>query len=340
MPDDQEVLAQHEVAALASAAVYAHPASDEPLSDLPDFALDRVLTDDHCGTGFHAAGFVRDEVLVLAFRGSDEPLDLASGANLATCQYEPNRVRLLAYARDKRWRSVIITGHSLGGGLAQYLAYDLARDWPASRGQLMLVTFNGLGGVYGLTQMYGSIDPAIVGRLKITAYAHPDDVIARVGQQLGGITRLLVCERTPLPSLQACHGIRQFLSVDGVCALAQAYDHADRPYAIMRSATIIGDDLRAAVIAAHERLILQAVGKVLRVWLRIPVEERLEVLRFILSLTPVRRIVRRGAQFWFTCRTRLTALRRPPSQRPTPGAQAGARPSLSADRAKGEKGVT
>lgn len=338
MPDDQEVLAQHDLAALASAAVYAHPAPGEPMTGLPLFAVDRVFTDDQCGSGFYAAGFVHDKALVLAFCGSDEPLDLASGAKLATCQYEPNRARLLAYARDRRWRSVLITGHSLGGGLAQYLAYDLARNWPASRGQLMLATFNGLGGVYGLTQMYGPIDTEIVARLKIAVYAHPDDVIARVGEQLGGTTRLLVCERVPLPSLQVCHGIRQFLPVSGVSALAQAYDHADRPYAIMRSAALIGDDLRAAVIAAHDRLLLQAIGKVLRVWLRIPVEERLEVVRFVLSLTPIRRFVRRGAQFWLTCHTRLSALRRRPSQGPAPDAPlATARPSLSADRAKGEK---
>lgn len=113
MPDDQEVLAQHDLAALASAAVYAHPTPGEPMTGLPLFAVDRVFTDDQCGSGFYAAGFVHGKALVLAFCGSDEPLDLASGANLATCQYEPNRARLLAYARDKRWRSVLITGHSL-----------------------------------------------------------------------------------------------------------------------------------------------------------------------------------------------------------------------------------
>lgn len=313
MPHDQEVLAKHELAALASAAVYAHPASDVPLIDLPNYALDKDFTDDDCGSGFYAAGFARDKALVLAFRGTDEPLDLASGANLATCQYEPNRDRLIDYAGDKRWQSVLLTGHSLGGALAQYLAYDLAREWPASRPRFTVVTFNGLGGAYGLIQMYGGIDPSIVARLRIAAYAHPDDVIARVGAQLGGTTRLLV-RKAPLPALQACHGIRQFLPVGGVSALAQAYEHPDRPYSIMRTAATVGDELREALIAAQNRSLLRAVGMVLRIWLRIPVEERLEVVRFILSLTPARRVVRSGARIWSTCRTRLTRLKWPPAR--------------------------
>jgi len=78
-----------------------------------------------------------------------------------------------------------VTGHSLGGALAQYLAYDLAEN--ANR-QLDLATFNALGGLKGEQDMSGqSFDPDRLANVDAANYTNAQDGVSRLGDgHLGG----------------------------------------------------------------------------------------------------------------------------------------------------------
>lgn len=132
---------------------------------------------------------------IVSFRGTetDQPNDIATDLNLGWPQYEKSRDRIQAEIKNliDKGGLVEITGHSLGGALAQFAAYDLAKEAQQSgRSEILnrvsLTTWNALGGVWGL-QRNGGYDPSIVNELRALHFFHSDDIVARFGKgHVGG----------------------------------------------------------------------------------------------------------------------------------------------------------
>lgn len=153
--------------------------SDDDLADLgidPD-----SLTDD---SGFDAAIYVdEDGNYVLAFAGTDEGGDwidnAQQGAGFSSDQYN-RALELGKEAKAAFGDDLVITGHSLGGGLASHAA--IATDTPA-------VTFNAAG-LHDDSIEAGGVDPS-AGRQAaedglIRAYRTDSDILTHI--QEGNIT--------------------------------------------------------------------------------------------------------------------------------------------------------
>lgn len=86
----------------------------------------------------------------------------------------------------------IITGHSLGGGLAQAFAYQMQvarRQAGLMPLRMELVTFNGFG-AQPLVRKFGAYDQSIVQTMNAVNYYVHGDIVSRIGLHIG-ITRQL-----------------------------------------------------------------------------------------------------------------------------------------------------
>ena len=102
-------------------------------------------------------------------------------ALFTTCQYVDDAGHPLA---AQPW---VITGHSLGGGLAQALSYHVQRI-RLQRGlmplKMQLITFNAFG-ARPLVRKVEDLDEAIVPYLDARNYYVAGDVVSRVGEHIG-----------------------------------------------------------------------------------------------------------------------------------------------------------
>lgn len=145
-------------------------------------------------TGFKALIFVNTTTseVIVAMAGTDgsDSRDWLSNTRLGWDQWSANKNAVfnkldsLGFTPSK----IHFTGQSLGGGLAEYAAYDyLARVNPADRAALKsrmsLVTFNGFGGAAMLSQKNaGSYDPQMLAGLSQSgAFFVTNDLVSRLG---------------------------------------------------------------------------------------------------------------------------------------------------------------
>jgi hypothetical protein len=157
-------------------------------------------------TGFKASAFFNTDTneVVLSFAGTDvSAQDAYSNMLLGINQWEQNGQIALAYleAATRAGNSILVTGHSLGGALAQYATHDLAAMMSRRPGQdnltsnLRLVTFNSFGGQAGLDQRPDSLfNPSLLDPIasNINHFYVEGDLIARLGEgHVGGQTYLV-----------------------------------------------------------------------------------------------------------------------------------------------------
>jgi hypothetical protein len=93
----------------------------------------------------------------------------------------------------------IITGHSLGGGLAQAFAYQMQvarREANLMPLRMELVTFNGFG-AQPLVRKFGAYDSAIVQSLNAVNYYVHGDVVSRIGEHIGETRQLTPTGENP-----------------------------------------------------------------------------------------------------------------------------------------------
>lgn len=168
------------------------------LGSIPaDYEVSFLLTDP--ATGFKAAIYKptsaarAGQPAVVAIGGTQTGKDVIADLNWGVAQAKSKAYeRLLAHVQEELKdpsRPVAITGHSLGGGLAQIFGYDLARALKASgrgqdAGRFRVVSWNGFGAREAL-QKLKRWNAAEAEGLPITSYFHPDDLVSKLGTHLG-----------------------------------------------------------------------------------------------------------------------------------------------------------
>ena len=165
-------------------------------------------------TGFKVAFFRHPETdqCIMSFAGTEDILDAYADLNLGLTQfYDPETdLKLHEYFEllldGNANLDISFTGHSLGGALAQYAAFEFAtfvgthnekaEQDPAITPyspSVSLFTINGLGGVAGLTQD-NSIDKInkIAATINAAHYRTETDIVSRLGDDI----RLLASDTT------------------------------------------------------------------------------------------------------------------------------------------------
>lgn len=132
---------------------------------------------------------------IVSFRGTqvNQINDITTNANLGWPQFDESRndIRNQIETLIDQGGRVSITGHSLGGALAQFAAYDLLENSNDDKrakilNQVSLTTWNALGGVWAL-QRNGGFNPSVVEQLNARHYYRFDDQVARLGRgHVGG----------------------------------------------------------------------------------------------------------------------------------------------------------
>lgn len=146
---------------------------------------------------------------ILAFRGTEPTslADLATDANMGWPQYEQSRLRISELINKllAEGGRLDITGHSLGGALAQFAAYNLAKAQPLDLQKVSLTTWNALGGQWALSRN-GGFDQAVAQRLDARHFFRSDDLISRLGTgHVGGSTLRMVDPQGQLAGFLPAH---------------------------------------------------------------------------------------------------------------------------------------
>ncbi|CAG0968358.1 Mbeg1-like protein [Geobacter sp.] len=145
-------------------------------------------------TGFSAVVFKKEgtQEYIVAFTGTQSAQDAAADIGLGTLQWENNQASVMNYLNNLPADAKIdFTGHSLGGALAQYAAYDYLAAHPSATASL--TTYNGLGGMNGLQQMDRGYDSSVASRVEAAHFfaesSGMQDIVARLGgEHFGGNT--------------------------------------------------------------------------------------------------------------------------------------------------------
>jgi len=136
--------------------------------------------------------------IIVAFAGTRDGQDVVADLALGKRQWEESRAQLWNSLNKLHATQISFTGYSLGGAVAQYAAYDYIRQNPNNHANVKLCTFNGLGGMDGITQMHsndvssGKFD-TIVRQIDAAHFfassSGKSDMVARLGGgHLGGNT--------------------------------------------------------------------------------------------------------------------------------------------------------
>lgn len=285
--------------AFATELAYGAHADGAAVALMPGYQVDRVFECQAAQTGFDAVAFVNIEAqkLIVAIRGSTNAVDFVADANLGIAQYLANRQALLSYVGSYiATFGVTIAGHSLGGGLGQYLAYDVALTFPDGRKRLSLQTQNGFGGILGIIRMHGTYDPAVLAGVTVRNFRHPDDPVSRIGGQAGGgVINMLDANPLMHDGVMFAHSNNRFLPQGNVSMFDGAMPGEDKPIDLTRTMLELGPEISEAVSQLISRgNVVTAVARVYRLILRLPADERDSVLALLNEFLPFRGLWQRS----------------------------------------------
>jgi hypothetical protein len=165
-------------------------------------------------TGFHAVAYKNsNNSYIIAFTGTEPSFqDAYTYLNLGWPQWDSNREALIDFLNTQKLNneltSVAFTGHSLGGALAQYAAYEYANE--ADPAAFTVTTFNAFGGVQGIVQNLSpgeSYDSARLAGIDVNHFRVASDMVSRLGEgHVGGNVRVI---DLPTPNFYAAHVLDQ-----------------------------------------------------------------------------------------------------------------------------------
>jgi Ca2+-binding RTX toxin-like protein len=154
---------------------------------------------------------------ILSFRGTEEPnsweglKDWANNVNDGWPQFAKSRHAIAKtieriFLADNRSR-VHIVGHSLGGALAQFTAYEIGRLYKRTmNNRITLTTWNALGGQWGLTANERRYNPTWLNGIDGTHFFRHDDLVARLGgNHVGGKKIMLLDPEIKMEAALAAH---------------------------------------------------------------------------------------------------------------------------------------
>jgi Ca2+-binding RTX toxin-like protein len=157
------------------------------------------------------------EEYIFSFRGTEDPRtwegikDWSNNFNEGRQQYKESskdiQRSLLRILRSNPSAKIHIVGHSLGGALAQFTAYDLAvSNNKAFNHRITMTTWNALGGAWGLRKDRIHYDPSAMDGIEGTHFYRWDDLIPRFGgAHLGGKAVRLIDPARILENPRAAH---------------------------------------------------------------------------------------------------------------------------------------
>lgn len=190
-------------------------------------------SDSLTGASFTIFKSLESNEYIFAFRGTQVSFrDAYTDLNLGMPQWMAVRqavaVEIQEHTAGIAGARIHFTGHSLGGALAQYAAYEYElaiSPQGTSKAPFDLVTFNALGGVLGLStpQIYPSgFNSTIAFSIDAAHFKIRSDVVSRLGDDhIGG--ELWVIDK-PVESPLGAHGISNFADKFGI-ALLDIFDY-------------------------------------------------------------------------------------------------------------------
>lgn len=197
-------------------------------SEITEYVIVSNYNDVETGFSFTVYEHQNRGEYIFAFRGTEISLqDVYADLRLGMPQWTSSirqkvEDALSAYLSEAGDAIIHFTGHSLGGALAQYAAYEyaIASSQMSQMPPFDLVTFNSLGGVLGLTdpRLYpDGYDAAIASTIDAAHFAIKTDVVSRLGDgHVGGNLRIIdISADSPL----SAHALSNFVGGSGREAL-------------------------------------------------------------------------------------------------------------------------
>lgn len=190
---------------------------------------------------------------IVSFRGTEptQLSDLAADANLGWPQYQSARddIQRILKTLIEEGGNVEVTGHSLGGALAQFAVYDFLESADGDKRkqlihQVSLTTWNALGGVWGL-ERNGGYNLNVMDGINARHYFRADDIVSRLGNgHVGGEMLRLEDPEGKIAGVLGAHmqaELSQSLQASSITAGRPAYFHFSD-----ESQRVIGDLLMGA----------------------------------------------------------------------------------------------
>ena len=159
----------------------------------------------------------RKKPVLVSFAGTENLQDGIADLQLGISQIHAATTFLNrnTYCSGRDWqeassRPVVFTGHSLGGGLAQFFAYQESRRRLGIRpsGKVSLTTFNSLGLKYNIDG--GVQNPRILANMAITHFRTESDPVSRLAPELPGTIITVPVNRPFERSPTYIHSINRF----------------------------------------------------------------------------------------------------------------------------------
>lgn len=155
---------------------------------------------------------------IVSFRGTEPGslADIATNANLGWPQYSRSSedIQKILLELLSSGGTVAVTGHSLGGALAQIAVFDAVKQAKLSgiaTHRLSLSTWNALGAEWALRRM-DRYDPEVAALIQARHYYRADDLVARLGMgHVGGISLRLDDPSGQIEPLLEAHGKEELL---------------------------------------------------------------------------------------------------------------------------------
>ena len=164
------------------------------------------------GTGFLALVYRNPDTnkCIVAFTGTQPNFqDAYSDLNLGWQQWSNNKDPLFQFLAALKadpelgLEQVDFTGHSLGGALAQYAAYEYFNE--TNRASFTLTTFNAFGGVQGIG--VANYESTPLAGIDVNHFRVASDMVSRLGEgHVGGNVRVI---DFPTPNFVAAHVLDQ-----------------------------------------------------------------------------------------------------------------------------------